>query len=73
MILTDVVDRIETRFQLKCKTREKNDHLLIKISGIDNCSLANWIRSEFKNVDVHVKEHEGYKFSDRGWVTLCLF
>ena len=70
MILLDVVNHIEKNFQLKCKTISNNDSLLVKILGIDNCSLAKWIRSEFTDVSVYVKEHKGYKFSDEGWIKL---
>jgi len=73
MVLDDVIDHIEDAFQLKCKTKHKDDAVLIKILGIDNCSLARWIRSEFNNVKVYVKNHNGYKFSDEGWVRVCLY
>jgi len=73
MTLTDVVDHIENTFQLKCKTLSDTKLMHIKISGVDNCSLARWIRSEFDTVRVHVKKHAGYKFSDEGWITICLY
>jgi len=73
MILSDVVERIETKFQLKCKTMSEDGLIRIRIVGIDNCSLSNWILSEFDKVHVIVKEHKCYKFSDEGWVTICLF
>lgn len=73
MKLTDIVKHIESKFKIKCETKSENDSLYIKISGIDNCSLARWIRSEFNNVSVFVKGHERYKFSDEGWIIICLY
>jgi len=66
--LVDVKSIVEQYLKLECETKIENGVLYIRINGIDNVSLAKYILEECKELKVTVKEREGYKFSDLGWV-----
>jgi hypothetical protein len=68
--LVDIPNIIENSFGIKSEAILNDDHLDIRMKGIDNCSLAKYILDKCDNVKITVKEREGYKFSDLGWVKI---
>jgi hypothetical protein len=65
-----LINKINESFKLNVQYEIDSDVLLLKLLGIDNCSLARWIVNEFDNIKVEVKELEGYKFSNDGWIRI---
>jgi hypothetical protein len=69
-----VIDRIknliEKKFQLKPEVLIINDNLFVKVVGLDNLSLANWIQEEFIDLKIEVKKTAAYQFSNDGWIKI---
>lgn len=69
-----MIDRIknliEKKFQLKPEVLIINDNLFVKVVGLDNLSLANWIQEEFIDLKIEVKKTAAYQFSNDGWIKI---
>ena len=65
----DIVKLIEQKFDVRVEKEVSSNLLLIRVSGLDNYSLARYITENF-NAKVTVKQREGYKFSDFGWIKI---
>jgi hypothetical protein len=63
-----VVDFVEQKFELPVVSQIVSNMMLIKINGLDNYSLAKYIYDNLDGLTVTVKEKEGYKFNNLGWV-----
>ena len=63
-----IVKFVEDKFKLPVVSEMAANMMLIKINGLDNYSLAKYIYDNVDNVKVSVKEKEGYKFNNLGWV-----
>jgi hypothetical protein len=68
--LTTIQSRIKDRFGLDSEVIEAANVLFLRVQGLDNSSLADWIRLEFYNVYVSVKNRRTFEFSDDGWIKI---
>lgn len=66
--MKQIVNRIEDKFQLPVISEVAANVMYIKVNGLDNNSLARWITNEFDGYKVFVKQREGYKIHNLGWV-----
>lgn len=65
-----IAQRIKDRFGLEAETVEAKNVLFLRVHGLDNASLAEWIRVEFHNTYVSVKNRKTYEFSNDGWIKI---
>lgn len=63
-----ILNIIHEKFGLKVDSSKTANVLFLRINGIDNYSLARWMIEEFDSIKVTVKDKEGYKFSNFGWI-----
>ena len=68
--LIDVVDFVSEKFGLEVECELTIDCMNLRIAGIDNMSLARYIRDAFPEYEVSCKEVEGYKISNTGWIKI---
>jgi len=66
----EIQDRIREKFGLEAEVVEAANVLFLRVQGLDNVSLAEWIRIEFHNVYVSVKNRRTFEFSDDGWIKI---
>ena len=64
----DVVKFISDSFQLNVESEFAANLLMIRVPGVDNVSIARYIRDEFPEFQVTTREVEGYKISNTGWI-----
>lgn len=64
------LELIKCNFGFQPETKYENDSLFIRVSGIDNVSLAKYISEKINYLKITVQEREGYKFSDLGWIKI---
>lgn len=65
-----IAETIQDKFGLKAEMAASANLMLIRVPGLDNNSLANWILDEFKDIKVTVKSRAAYQFSDTEWVKI---
>jgi hypothetical protein len=68
--VTEIQDRIREKFGLEAEVIEAANVLFLKVQGLDNASLAEWIRVEFHNTYVSVKNRKTFEFSNDGWIKI---
>ena len=68
MMIEAVKNHVENKFGLKTQSMIEGKNLLIRVSGLDNLSLAKWIEKEFLHIEVTVHHTKDYEFSNEGWV-----
>jgi hypothetical protein len=66
----NIVSRIKEKFGLEAEVIEASNVLFLRVQGLDNASLADWIRVEFHNLYVSVKNRKTFEFSDDGWIKI---
>jgi hypothetical protein len=66
----DIQKRIKEKFGLEAEVVEAANVLFLRVQGLDNVSLADWIRVEFHNTYVSVKNRRTFEFSDDGWIKI---
>jgi hypothetical protein len=66
----DIQKRIKEKFGLEAQVVEAANVLFLRVQGLDNVSLADWIRVEFHNTYVSVKNRRTFEFSDDGWIKI---
>ena len=66
----DVKSFLEEKFEIKAEASIVENIMLIKMNGLDNNSLAKYIVQNFEGLKVSVKEKEGYKFGNNGWIKI---
>ena len=66
----DIIEYVRKQFNLNFECEKTSNVLFIKVKGLDNYSLARYIFEKFDDIEVTVQEHEGYKFSDLGWIKI---
>jgi len=66
----DIQKRIKEKFGLEAEVVEASNVLFLRVQGLDNVSLADWIRVEFHNTFVSVKNRRTFEFSDDGWIKI---
>ena len=65
-----IIDFLEEKFNCNVSYEMFSNSLFLKISGLDNHSLAKYIYDNFDSISVTVKQKEGYKISDFGWIKI---
>lgn len=68
--MIDIKKRIKEKFGLEAEVVEAANVLFLRVQGLDNVSLADWIRVEFHNTFVSVKNRRTFEFSDDGWIKI---
>lgn len=68
--MISISERIKDRFGLEAEVVEASNVLFLRVQGLDNVSLADWIRVEFHNTYVSVKNRRTFEFSDDGWIKI---
>ena len=68
--MIDIQKRIKEKFGLEAEVVEAANVLFLRVQGLDNVSLADWIRVEFHNTFVSVKNRRTFEFSDDGWIKI---
>ena len=61
---------IKDRFGLEAEVVEASNIIMLRVQGLDNVSLANWIKEQFADVYVTVKERRSFEFSNDGWIKI---
>ena len=69
-IFSSVVELVKEKFDIYVEQEVSSNVMFIRVSGLDNYSLARYILENFKEIKVTVKEREGYKFSDSEWLKI---
>lgn len=64
----DVIKFVTDSFQLNVESEYASNLLLIRVPGVDNVSIARYIREKFPEFLVTTREVEGYKISNIGWI-----
>ena len=62
--------KIKEKFGLEAEVVEAANVLFLRVQGLDNVSLADWIRVKFHNTFVSVKNRRTFEFSDDGWIKI---
>ena len=70
MITKDVEQKIKDKFGLEVEVVEASNVLFLRVQGLDNVSLAEWIKQNFSDVYVSVKNRKTFEFSDDGWIKI---
>ena len=65
-----IVEKIKDKFGLEAEVTEAANILMLRVQGLDNLSLANWIKEEFSDVYVSVKSRRSFEFSNDGWIKI---
>jgi hypothetical protein len=65
-----VTDIIRESFGFEPEIRVRDEVLFMRVGGIDNVSLAQYILEKTDCFKITVKEREGYKFSDIEWIKI---
>ena len=65
-----IVEKIRDKFGLEAEVTEAANILMLRVQGLDNLSLANWIKEEFSDVYVSVKSRRSFEFSNDGWIKI---
>ena len=68
--MIDIQKRIKEKFGLEAEVVEASNVLFLRVQGLDNVSLADWIRVEFHNTFGSVKNRRTFEFSDDGWIKI---
>jgi hypothetical protein len=68
--VTEIQDRIKEKFGLEAEVVEASNVLFLRVQGLDNVSLAEWIRVEFHKTYVSVKNRRTFEFSNDGWIKI---
>ena len=66
MKLVEIENRIREAFDLEIDSATASNVLLVRAEGLDNLSLATWIKEEFPEVEIEVEPRKIYEFSDFG-------
>ena len=67
--MTEIQDRIREKFGLEADVVEASNVLFLRVQGLDNVSLSEWIKQEF-SVFTSVKNKKTFEFSDDGWIKI---
>jgi hypothetical protein len=70
MTLSQAEYLIKKNFDIEPEVKYKQNIMFIRVNGLDNVSLANYIIDKLDNLKVTVQEREGYKFSNLGWIQI---
>jgi len=65
-----ILELIRDKFGLEAEVVEASNIIMLRVQGLDNLSLANWIKEEFSDVYVTVKNRRSFEFSNDGWIKI---
>lgn len=65
-----IPELIKDKFGLEAEVVEASNIIMLRVQGLDNLSLANWIKEQFADVYVTVKERRSFEFSNDGWIKI---
>jgi hypothetical protein len=65
----EIQNKIKERFGLEAEIVEASNVLFLRVQGLDNLSLSEWIKKEF-DVYTSVKNRRTFEFSDDGWIKI---
>ena len=65
-----ILELIRDKFGLEAEVVEASNIIMLRVQGLDNLSLANWIKEEFSDVYVTVKNRRSFEFSKDGWIKI---
>jgi hypothetical protein len=65
-----IPELIKDKFGLEAEVVEASNIIMLRVQGLDNLSLANWIKEEFSDVYVTVKNRRSFEFSNDGWIKI---
>lgn len=71
-VFNDIVALVKEKFDIYVEQEISSNVMFIKVSGLDNYSLARYILENYKTLKITVKDREGYKFSDSDWIKIEL-
>ena len=68
----DIIIFVEESFLLKSENKIKNNILYLRVSGLDDVSLAKYIKEKFKDIKIKTKNIEGYYLykRDNNWIEI---
>ena len=68
----DIVNFVQQAFLLNVESKIEDDILYLRISGVDDVSLARYIRQNFKDIKTKTRRIEGYHLYNRGndWIKI---
>jgi hypothetical protein len=68
----DIVNFVQQAFLLNVESKIEDDILYLRISGVDDVSLARYIRQNFKDIKTKTRRIEGYQLYNRGndWIKI---
>ena len=69
MIFQDIIEYVEKQFEIKSQNIIKDGILYLRMVGIDDASLARYIKYKF-DVKVTTKQIEGYKLFNNDWIKI---
>lgn len=69
-MIPDIAGHIKEKFGLDAEIEQVSNMILVRVSGLDNYSLARWLYKEFDELKITVKQREGYKFNNLGWIKI---
>lgn len=67
--MIEIQNKIKEKFGLEAEIVEASNVLFLRVQGLDNVSLSDWIKQEF-NVYTSVKNRRTFEFSDDGWIKI---
>jgi len=65
-----IVEKIKDKFGLEAEVEEASNVMFLRVNGLDNLSLSKWIKEEFSDIYVTVKDRKSFQFSDKGWIKI---
>ena len=69
MIFDEIIGYVEDQFNIRVETERAANVLFMKVSGLDDVSLARYINQKF-DVKIYTKKVEGYKFYNNDWIKI---
>jgi len=69
-VIPNIAGHIKDKFGLDAEIEQAANVIFVRVSGLDNFSLARWIDKEFDELKITVKQREGYKFNNLGWIKI---
>jgi hypothetical protein len=68
----DIINFLQQAFLLNVQSKVEDDVLYIRINGIDDVSLARYIKQNFKDIETKTRRIEGYHLYNRtnDWIKI---
>jgi len=69
VIFDDIVNYVEDQFGIRVQTEKAANVMFMKVSGLDDVSLARYINEKY-DVNIITRKVEGYKFFNNDWIKI---